>query len=131
VTTLRKITGQQPIDRMAKKSISTFKIRRGMNRIGVSVTLRDKRMYEFLDRLISIVLPRVRDFHGVPAKSFDKAGNYSLGLIEQSVFPELSFEDTQTLHGLQINFVIKTEATMHSKALLGAFGMPFEKEEKK
>src|SRR6266513_1676686 len=99
VGTLRKITGQQPVDRMAKKSIATFKIRRGMNRIGVSVTLRDARMYEFLDRLIQTVLPRVRDFHGVKPKAFDKEGNYSLGLTDQSVFPELSFEDTTTIHG--------------------------------
>lgn len=129
--TLRKITGQQPVDRIAKKSIATFKIRRGMNRVGVSVTLRGKLMYEFADRLINVVLPRVRDFHGVPAKAFDKAGNYSLGLIEQSVFPELGFEETQTLHGLQINFVIKSEDSAHSRALLTAFGMPFEKEEKR
>ena len=130
VNTLRKITGQQPVDRMAKKSIATFKIRRGMNRIGVSVTLRDRQMYEFLDRLIQVVLPRVRDFHGVSPKAFDKAGNYSLGFVEQSVFPELGFEDTTTLHGLQINFVIKAESPAHARALLEAFGLPFEKEAK-
>jgi len=129
--TLRKITGQQPIDRMAKKSIATFKIRAGMNRIGVSVTLRGKHMYEFLDRLINVSLPRVRDFHGVSAKAFDKAGNYSLGITEQSIFPELNFEDTQVLHGLQINFVIRNEDKAHAEALLRAFGMPFEKEEKR
>jgi large subunit ribosomal protein L5 len=131
VNTLRKITGQQPIDRMATKSIATFKIRRGMNRIGVSVTLRDERMYEFVDRLIHSVLPRVRDFHGVSVKAFDTSGNYSLGITEQSVFPELGFEDTHVLHGLQINFVIKSIDKTHSKALLEAFGMPFEKEEKR
>lgn len=131
VNTLRKITGQQPVDRMARKSIATFKIRAGMNRIGVSVTLRGKNMYEFLDRLINVSLPRVRDFHGVSAKGFDAAGNYSLGITEQSIFPELNFEDTQVLHGLQINFVIKTEDKVHAKALLHAFGMPFEKEEKR
>ncbi len=130
VNTLRKITGQQPVDRMAKKSIATFKIRRGMNRIGVSVTLRDERMYEFMDRLIHAVLPRVRDFHGVSAKAFDKDGNYSLGLTDQSIFPELSFEETQTTHGLQINFVVKSTEPAHSRALLAAFGMPFEKEAK-
>lgn len=128
VSTLRKITGQQPIDRMAKKSIATFKIRRGMNRIGVSVTLRDARMYEFLDRLIQSVLPRMRDFHGVSGKAFDKAGNYSLGLTDQSIFPELGFEDTTTLHGLQVNFVVKADEPAHARALLAAFGMPFEKE---
>ncbi len=130
VNTLRKITGQQPVDKMAKKSIATFKIRRGLNRIGVSVTLRDNRMYEFMDRLIQVVLPRVRDFHGVNPKAFDKAGNYSLGIVDQSVFPELSFEETTTLHGLQINFTIQSKEPAHAKALLTAFGMPFEKETK-
>lgn len=128
VKTLRKITGQQPVDRMAKKSVATFKIRRGLNRIGVSVTLRDGRMYEFLDRLVNAVLPRVRDFHGVSRKAFDKDGNFSLGLTEQSIFPELSFEDTQTLHGLQVNFVISAKEPAHAAALLKGFGMPFEKE---
>lgn len=128
VNTLRKITGQQPIDRMAKKSIATFKIRRGMNRIGVSVTLRGQNMYEFMDRLVNIVLPRVRDFHGVSAKAFDKGGNYSLGMVDQSVFPELNFEDTSTIHGLQVNFVIKNQDKTHSRALLTGLGMPFEKE---
>jgi len=128
VNTLRKITGQQPVDRMAKKSIATFKIRRGMNRIGVSVTLRGTHMYEFLDRLVNVVLPRVRDFHGVSGKAFDKAGNYSLGLTDQSVFPELGFEDTTTVHGMQINFVINAKEPTHTRALLAGFGMPFEKE---
>ena len=130
-TTLRKITGQQPVDRMAKKSIATFKIRAGMNRVGISVTLRGARMYEFLDRLINIALPRVRDFHGVGAKGFDKSGNYNLGIVEQSIFPELTFEDTQLLHGLQVTFVMKTESPTHSRALLEKFGMPFEKGDKR
>ena len=112
---------------MAKKSIATFKIRAGMNRVGVSVTLRNDHMYEFLDRLVNTVLPRVRDFRGVSLKAFDKTGNYNLGLNEQSVFPGLTFEETQVLHGLQITFVIKNEDKEHSKALLEAFGMPFEK----
>jgi large subunit ribosomal protein L5 len=126
-TTLRKITGQQPVDRMAKKSIAGFKIRAGMNRVGVSVTLRGAHMYEFLDRLINIALPRVRDFHGVGAKGFDRAGNYNLGIVEQSIFPELTFEDTQLLHGMQVTFVMKSEGAAHSRALLEKFGMPFEK----
>ena len=130
VTTLRKITGQQPIDRMAKKSIATFKIRKGLNRVGISVTLRGARMYEFLDRLVNVALPRVRDFHGVGAKGFDRKGNYNLGLLEQSIFPELTFEDTQTLHGLQVTFVISPSNARHSRALLEKFGMPFEKENK-
>ncbi|MFZ2836433.1 50S ribosomal protein L5 [compost metagenome] len=125
--TITKITGQQPVDRMAKKSIAGFKIRAGMNRVGISVTLRGARMYEFLDRLANISLPRVRDFHGVKAK-FDKGGNYNLGIVEQSIFPELTFEETQVLHGLQITFAIKNESAAHSRALLEKFGMPFEKE---
>jgi len=124
--TLRKITGQQPIETTAKKSIASFKLREG-NKIGLKVTLRDERMYEFLDRLINIVLPRLRDFHGVANKGFDKQGNYSIGLTEQSVFPELSFEDTTTPHGLQVVLVIRSKGPAHSKALLEKLGMPFEK----
>ena len=129
-TTLRKITGQQPVEVMAKKSIASFKIRAGMNTIGMKVTLRGDRMYEFLDRLTNIVLPRVRDFHGVSKKAFDPQGNYSLGLTEQSVFPELTFEDTAQLHGLQINFVINNGNPEASRTLLESFGIPFEKEAK-
>ena len=125
--TLTKITGQAPVDRMAKKSIATFKIRAGMNRVGISVTLRGARMYEFLDRLANVALPRVRDFHGVKTK-FDKGGNYNLGIVEQSIFPELTFEETQVLHGLQVTFTIKNEDAAHSRALLEKFGLPFEKE---
>lgn len=124
--TLTKITGQTPVDRMAKKSIATFKIRAGMNRVGISVTLRGARMYEFLDRLANVALPRVRDFHGVGLK-FDKGGNYNLGITDQSVFPELTFEETQVLHGLQVTFAIKNEDPAHSRALLEKFGLPFEK----
>lgn len=126
--TLTKITGQSPIDRMAKKSIAGFKIRAGMNRIGISVTLRGARMYEFLDRFVNVSLPRVRDFHGVSAKAFDKSGNYNLGVIEQSVFPELTFEETQVIHGLQITFVISGGNAEYSRALLEKFGIPFEKQ---
>ena len=125
--TLTKITGQAPVDRMAKKSIAGFKIRAGMNRVGISVTLRGARMYEFLDRLVNVALPRVRDFHGVGAK-FDKGGNYNLGIVEQSIFPELTFEETQVLHGLQVTFAISNEDAAHSRALLEKFGVPFEKE---
>lgn len=127
VTTLTKITGQKPVDRMAKKSIAGFKIRAGMNRVGVSVTLRGARMYEFLDRLVNVAMPRIRDFHGVSTTAFDKKGNYNLGLLEQSIFPELSFEDTQTAHGLQITFVISPTNQKNSRALLEKFGVPFEK----
>jgi large subunit ribosomal protein L5 len=125
--TLTKITGQSPVDRMAKKSIAGFKIRAGMNRVGISVTLRGARMYEFLDRLTNIALPRVRDFHGVKAK-FDKGGNYNLGIVEQSIFPELTFEETQVAHGLQVTFTIQNHDAAHSRALLEKFGIPFEKE---
>lgn len=127
VNTLTKITGQQPVGRMARKSIASFKIRAGMNRIGVSVTLRDARMYEFLDRLANVALPRVRDFHGISAKAFDKSGNYSLGITDQSIFPELNFEDTQVTHGLQVTFVIRTADVRYSRALLEKFGLPFQK----
>jgi large subunit ribosomal protein L5 len=128
--TLRKITGQQPVETFAKNSIASFKLREG-NMIGLKVTLRGQLMYEFMDRLINIVLPRLRDFHGVSNKAFDKQGNYSIGLTDQSVFPELSFEETTTAHGLQVVFVVKSQAQDHAKALLGKFGMPFEKEERK
>jgi large subunit ribosomal protein L5 len=113
---------------MAKKSIATFKIRAGLNRVGISVVLRGSRMYEFLDRFVNVSLPRTRDFHGVSAKAFDKAGNYNLGIVEQSIFPELTFEETQTLHGLQITFVIKGGEATYSRALLEKFGVPFEKQ---
>ena len=106
--TLAKITGQASTSRLAKKSIATFKIRKGMGApVGYLVTLRNDKMYEFVDRLISIALPHVRDFHGVPSKSFDEQGNYSVGLKEQTVFPEITFEDASVLHGLEITFIIK------------------------
>ena len=126
--TITKITGQAPVDRMAKKSIATFKIRAGLNRVGISVTLRGARMYEFLDRLVNVSLPRVRDFHGVSAKAFDKSGNFNLGIVEQSIFPELTFEETQVLHGLQATMVITGGSPAYSRALLEKFGIPFEKQ---
>jgi len=127
--TIRKISGQQPIKTAAKSSIAGFKLRAG-NQIGLKVTLRGDRMYEFADRLINLVLPRLRDFHGVSSGSFDAQGNYSLGLSDQSVFPELTFEDTATPHGLQVVFVISNQGKEHSKALLEKLGLPFEKENK-
>lgn len=126
--TVTKITGQAPISVLAKKSIAGFKIRAGMGApVGHVVTLRGARMYEFLDRLTNIALPRVRDFHGVKAKAFDRSGNYSLGITEQSIFPELTFEETQHVHGLQITFVINHGNKVNSRALLEKFGVPFEK----
>jgi large subunit ribosomal protein L5 len=127
--TLRKITGQHPVQTLAKNSIAGFKLREG-NKVGLKVTLRGTRMYEFVDRLITVVLPRFRDFHGVSAKAFDKQGNYSLGFVDQSVFPELTFEETTTPHGLQVVFVIKCQEKQHARVLLEKFGMPFEKENK-
>lgn len=128
--TLRKITGQQPVQTTAKKSIAGFKLREG-NKIGLKVTLRDQRMYEFLDRLINIVIPRLRDFHGVSNRAFDKSGNFALGLTDQSVFPELTFEETTTVHGLQAVLVIKCKEPGHAKLLLQKLGMPFEKDNSK
>ena len=126
--TLTKVTGQAPVGRLAKKSIATFKIRAGMGApVGIYVTLRGPRMYEFLDRLVNVTLPRVRDFHGVGTK-FDKGGNYNLGITDQSIFPELTFEETQLVHGMQVTFAIKNGNKVASRALLEKFGLPFEKE---
>jgi large subunit ribosomal protein L5 len=127
--TLTKITGQKPVETYAKQSIAGFKLREG-NKIGLKVTLRGDYMYEFMDRLVNIVLPRLRDFHGVKAGAFDKSGNFSLGLNDQSVFPELTFDETTTTHGMQAVFVIKCQEQAHGRALLEKFGMPFEKENK-
>ena len=130
--TLAKITGQATTSRLAKKSIATFKIRKGMGApIGYLTTLRGAKMYEFVDRLVNIALPHVRDFHGVPKNSFDKQGNYSLGLKEQTVFPEITFEDASALHGLEVTFIIKNGSKEGSTRLLELFGMPFEKKEEK
>ena len=130
--TLAKITGQASTSRLAKKSIATFKIRKGMGApVGYLTTLHNDKMYEFVDRFINIALPHVRDFHGVPSKSFDEQGNYSVGLKEQTVFPEITFEDASVLHGLEITFIIKNGSKEASRKLLEAFGMPFEKKENK
>jgi large subunit ribosomal protein L5 len=126
-TTLTKITGQKPVQTAAKQSIAGFKLREG-NKIGLKVTLRDDRMYEFLDRLINIVLPRLRDFHGVKRKAFDRQGNYSVGIDDQTVFPEINFEDAPITHGLQIVIVTTANGPDQAKALLTKFGMPFEKD---
>lgn len=126
--TLEKISGQKATSRLAKKSIAQFKIRKGMGApVGYLTTLRNDKMYEFVDRLINVTLPNVHDFHGVSRKAFDKQGNYSLGLKEQTVFPEITFEDSAVLHGLEITFIIKNGSKEGSLKLLEAFGMPFEK----
>ncbi len=127
--TLLKVTGQKAQETYARMSIATFKLREG-NKVGLKVTLRGERMYEFLDRLINIVLPRLRDFHGVSNKSFDGQGNYSIGIVEQSIFPELSFEETSVPHGMQLIIVTDSHNVEHNKQLLIKFGMPFEKGDK-
>ena len=123
---LRKITGQQPTKTVTRKSIAGFKLRDGQN-IGSMVTLRGARMYDFLDRLTTIVMPRLRDFRGVSDSAFDGSGNYSVGLRDQSVFPELNFEDTNIIHGLQVNVTTTAETDEQAYELLKALGMPFEK----
>jgi large subunit ribosomal protein L5 len=121
---LRSITGQKPVITKAKKSIASFKLRQGMN-IGTMVTLRGERMYEFLDRLISVALPRVRDFRGVSAKAFDGRGNYTLGIREQLIFPEIDFNKVDKTRGMNISIITSAKTDEQSRALLKALGMPF------
>lgn len=125
--TLRAIAGQKPVHNKSKKSISNFKIRQGMN-IGVSVTLRGKRMYDFVDKLISITLPRVRDFRGISTKSFDKQGNYSIGFKEHIAFPEIKSDAVDKLHGLQIIIATTAKNKEEGLALLEKLGFPFKKD---
>ncbi|MGL4947366.1 MAG: 50S ribosomal protein L5 [Cetobacterium sp.] len=120
------VTGQKPVVRKAKKSEAGFKLREGMP-IGAKVTLRKEKMYDFLDRLVNVVLPRVRDFEGVPANSFDGRGNYSLGLRDQLVFPEIEFDKVDKLLGMSITIVSSAKTDEEGRALLKAFGMPFKK----
>jgi len=123
------ITGQKPIIRRAKIAISNFKIKEN-NPIGCKVTLRKQKMYEFLDRLVNIALPRIRDFRGVPVESFDQAGNYSLGLSEQTIFPEIEYDRITRVQGMDIVFVIKkSKSKEQSHELLRLFGMPFKEKE--
>jgi large subunit ribosomal protein L5 len=121
---LAAITGQKPVITKAKKSIATFKLRENLP-IGCKVTLRKQRMYEFLDRLINIALPRVRDFRGVSAKSFDGRGNYALGLKEQLVFPEINYDEVDATRGMDIIIVTTARTDKEAKALLAGFQMPF------
>ena len=123
---LTLITGQKPLLRKAKKSEAGFKLREGMP-IGAKVTLRKERMYDFLDRLVNVVLPRVRDFEGVPSDSFDGRGNYSVGLRDQLVFPEIDFDKVEKLLGMSITMVSSAKTDEEGRALLKAFGMPFKK----
>ena len=119
------ITGQKPAIRRARKSISNFKLRTGMP-VGCMVTLRGDRMYEFLDRLLNFAIPRIRDFRGVPDRSFDGRGNYTLGIKEQIIFPEIDFDKIDKTRGMDITFVTTTKKDEVAKALLKAFGMPFK-----
>ena len=124
VAELGQITGQKPVVTKAKKSIAAFKVREGMP-ISAMVTLRGDRMYEFLDRLINVVLPRVRDFRGVSTKSFDGRGNYTIGVREQLIFPEIDFNKVDKLRGMNISIVTTARTDEMARALLKALGMPF------
>jgi len=124
VAELGQVTGQKPVVTKAKKSIAAFKVREGMP-IGAMVTLRGDRMYEFLDRLINVVLPRVRDFRGVSTKSFDGRGNYTLGLRDQLIFPEIDYAKVDKLKGMNVTIVTTAKNDNEARALLRSFGMPF------
>ena len=126
VDELAQITGQKPVVTFAKKSIANFKVREG-NKVGAKVTLRGEKLYEFLDRLISIALPRVRDFQGISAKAFDGKGNYALGLKEQLVFPEISYEKIDKVRGLDVVIVTNARTDEDAKLLLDYMGMPFKR----
>ena len=124
VSDLKKITGQQPIVCKAKKSVANFKLREGMP-IGVKVTLRGERMYEFVDRLFNVALPRVRDFHGINGNSFDGRGNYSFGIKEQLIFPEIEYDKIDKIRGMEIVFATTAKTDEEGRALLKLLGMPF------
>lgn len=126
VNDLMIISGQKPVVTRAKKSIANFKIRQGMP-IGTKVTLRGERMYEFMDKLFNVALPRVRDFRGVPSKSFDGRGNYTLGIKEQLIFPEIEYDKIDKIRGMDIIFVTTARTDEESKELLEMLGMPFAK----
>ncbi len=125
VSELATIAGQKPMVTKAKKSIANFKLRAGMN-VGAKVTLRGDRMYEFTDKLVSIVLPRVRDFRGVSAKAFDGRGNYSLGVREQLIFPEIDYDKVEKIRGMEMVFVTTAKTDEEAKELLRLLGMPFQ-----
>lgn len=127
VSDLRRITGQQPVVTKARKSIANFKLREGRS-IGAKVTLRGERMWSFLDRLLNIALPRVRDFRGVSPNSFDGRGNYTLGLREQLVFPEIDYDQIDKIRGLEVSIVTSATNDDHGRQLLQSLGMPFRKE---
>lgn len=124
IVEISAITGQRPVITRAKKAIASFKIRKGMP-VGLMVTLRRERMYAFLDRLINIALPRIRDFRGVSPKAFDGRGNYTLGIREQLIFPEINYDSVDQLRGMDISIVTTAKTDEEGRALLKAFGMPF------
>jgi large subunit ribosomal protein L5 len=124
--TLTTVTGQRPVTTIARKSIASFKLREG-NKVGTTVTLRGERAEEFLDLLVSVVLPRTRDFHGISDTAFDAFGNYSLGLPDHSIFPQIPFEEVGTSHGLQINVVTTAQTPAEGKRLLELMGFPFRR----
>ena len=124
VAELATISGQKPLVTKAKKSIANFKVREGMN-VGAKVTLRNERMYDFADKLVSIVLPRVRDFRGVSAKAFDGRGNYALGVREQLIFPEIEYDKVEKIRGMEMIFVTTAKTDEECKELLRLLGMPF------
>lgn len=126
VNDLTTIAGQKPVVRRARKSISNFKLREGMA-VGCSVTLRGDRMYEFLDRLVNVAIPRIRDFRGIPAKSFDGRGNYTLGITEQIIFPEIDYDKIDKIRGMNITMVTTAKTDEEGFELLQAFGMPFRR----
>jgi large subunit ribosomal protein L5 len=127
VTDLTLITGQKPLITKARKSIASFKLREG-NAIGAKVTLRNDRMWEFLDRLIALAIPRIRDFRGLPANSFDGRGNYTFGVTEQLIFPEIDYDKIDRTRGMDITIVTTARTNAEGKALLDAFGFPFKRE---
>lgn len=126
IADMRAITGQQPMITRARKSVATFRLRAGMP-IGCKVTLRGDRMWEFFDRLTSVAIPRIRDFRGISAKSFDGRGNFSMGVTEQLIFPEIDFDSVDHQRGMDITFVTTANTDEEAKALLDAFGFPFKK----
>jgi large subunit ribosomal protein L5 len=125
--TLAKVTGQHPVTTIARKSIASFKLREG-NKVGTTVTLRGERAEEFIDQVVGVVLPRIRDFRGISATAFDPHGNYSLGLPDHSIFPQIPFEEVGVSHGMQINIVTSAKTAAEGKKLLELMGFPFRKD---
>jgi len=128
VRDIQLITGQKPITIKARKSIAQFKLRAGQHTIGVKVTLRGARMWEFLDRLVNAALPRTRDFHGVPTRSFDGRGNYTLGLREQLIFPEINYDQVDKARGLEVSIITTARTDQEARRMLELLGMPFQRE---